>query len=367
MKSTSKVAALIALLLCMTMVWSCEVGGSMPTASTSDTTGESTTGNGTTENNTTQTTGGAVDPTDPAIDRIGREVDQLTLAKNGKTDYRLIFNLGMRDNKKEIVMRFAELFYTLTGAELELCDDFEAEDEARTLRTAKEIVIGFETSREDLYAVNSEIFQKGYEICVDRERLVISARTEIGMWLAMCQFFWDAFGVDVSEEFTPSAPVDCVVSSDYFATRTIVNAAFFALGDVSDHFTIVADSKDEMQVRAAYRIKNSIELATGELFDVSADARDAEGECILLETDHTIKNGDWKLTVKGDVLTVEELIAGLLLPSGNDAAYLLAEACAKEAEGDTTLSGWGAISIFMREMNAYAKVICMKNSNFSNS
>ena len=69
---------------------------------------------------------------------------------------------------------------------------------------------------------------------------------------------------------------------------------------------------------------------------------------------------------KGDVLTVEELIAGLLLPSGNDAAYVLAEACAREAEGDTTLSGWSAISIFMREMNAYAKVIGMKNSNFTN-
>jgi D-alanyl-D-alanine carboxypeptidase len=69
---------------------------------------------------------------------------------------------------------------------------------------------------------------------------------------------------------------------------------------------------------------------------------------------------------KGDVLTVEQLVAALLLPSGNDAAYILAEACGRAAEADDTISGWSAISIFMREMNAYARSFGMKNTNFTN-
>ena len=102
MKKRSRLVALTALLLCMAMIWSCDAGGSMPTTSTSGTTGAGSTGNG-----TSQTTGGSVDPTDPTIDRIGREVDHLTLAQNGKTEYRLIYNLGMRGNKKDLVMHFA--------------------------------------------------------------------------------------------------------------------------------------------------------------------------------------------------------------------------------------------------------------------
>lgn len=69
---------------------------------------------------------------------------------------------------------------------------------------------------------------------------------------------------------------------------------------------------------------------------------------------------------KGDVLTVEQLIAALLLPSGNDAAYILAEAAGQEAEADDSLKGDAAISIFMREMNGQAKLFGMTNTNFTN-
>lgn len=69
---------------------------------------------------------------------------------------------------------------------------------------------------------------------------------------------------------------------------------------------------------------------------------------------------------KGDTLTVEELIAALLLPSGNDAAYILAEAAAQEAEGDSNLVGPEAVKVFMREMNGQAKVFGMNNTHFTN-
>lgn len=69
---------------------------------------------------------------------------------------------------------------------------------------------------------------------------------------------------------------------------------------------------------------------------------------------------------KGDVLTVEQLIAALLLPSGNDAAYVLAEAAGRQAEGDDNLKGQSAIDVFMREMNGQAKLFGMTGTHFTN-
>lgn len=56
----------------------------------------------------------------------------------------------------------------------------------------------------------------------------------------------------------------------------------------------------------------------------------------------------------GDILTVEQLLWGLLLPSGNDAAVTLARAFGGSVEG------------FAELMNAQATQLGMRNTNFSN-
>jgi len=57
---------------------------------------------------------------------------------------------------------------------------------------------------------------------------------------------------------------------------------------------------------------------------------------------------------KGDVVTPRLLVEGMLLPSGNDAAYVLAIAAKGSAEA------------FVEEMNAQAKVLGMTGSHFAN-
>jgi len=57
---------------------------------------------------------------------------------------------------------------------------------------------------------------------------------------------------------------------------------------------------------------------------------------------------------KGHRLTVEMLVEGMLLPSGNDAAYVLAAAVGREIEGGD-LSATEALEAFIRGINAYAK------------
>lgn len=69
---------------------------------------------------------------------------------------------------------------------------------------------------------------------------------------------------------------------------------------------------------------------------------------------------------QGDVLTVEQLIEALLLPSGNDAAYTLAAAVGRVIEGDDTLSARSAVSAFVDQMNREAQTQGMTGTHFVN-
>lgn len=71
---------------------------------------------------------------------------------------------------------------------------------------------------------------------------------------------------------------------------------------------------------------------------------------------------------QGDKLTVEQLVEGMLLPSGNDAAYILAAAAGKMMYGDkANETGTDtAVKRFVEEMNAQAKLLGMNGTNFAN-
>lgn len=63
-------------------------------------------------------------------------------------------------------------------------------------------------------------------------------------------------------------------------------------------------------------------------------------------------------------LTVEMLIEGMLLPSGNDAAYALAAAAGRKLSSDTGISGKEAVALFIDGLNAYARQMGLCGSNF---
>ena len=69
---------------------------------------------------------------------------------------------------------------------------------------------------------------------------------------------------------------------------------------------------------------------------------------------------------KGDILTVEMLIEGMMLPSGNDAAYVLAAAAGRAIEGSNDLSAEAAINVFMAQMNQEARLQGMLDTHFVN-
>ena len=69
---------------------------------------------------------------------------------------------------------------------------------------------------------------------------------------------------------------------------------------------------------------------------------------------------------KGDVLTVEQLIEAMMLPSGNDAAYLLACEAGRIIKNNPQLGASSAVSVFMSQMNSQAASLGMTGTHFVN-
>ena len=69
---------------------------------------------------------------------------------------------------------------------------------------------------------------------------------------------------------------------------------------------------------------------------------------------------------QGDVVTVQQLVGGMLLPSGNDAAYAMAAAAGRVIKGDPNCSAVTAVSAFVEEMNKQAAALGMTGSHFCN-
>jgi D-alanyl-D-alanine carboxypeptidase (penicillin-binding protein 5/6) len=67
---------------------------------------------------------------------------------------------------------------------------------------------------------------------------------------------------------------------------------------------------------------------------------------------------------EGHQLSVEMLIEGMLLPSGNDAAYVLAAAVGRKIANDPTLDGSAAIEVFIDGMQGYADSLGLCGTNF---
>ena len=72
------------------------------------------------------------------------------------------------------------------------------------------------------------------------------------------------------------------------------------------------------------------------------------------------------LLKQGFRLTLEDLITGMLMASGNDAAYTIAVNTARAVAGKDGMGDKKAVKYFCTLMNDLAKDIGMKNSNFTN-
>lgn len=132
-----------------------------------------------------------------------------------------------------------------------------------------------------------------------------------------------------------------------------------ALQNSQYHFLIDANTKEVLLSKNAdFRIAPSsmTKLMTAYVvFDQIKKGYLALNKQCLIGKDAWRKSGSSMFLNYGDVVSIEELIKGLLVVSGNDAAVALAEAGAPDG-----------IDGFVRLMNKKAKELGMKNSHFTN-
>ena len=67
---------------------------------------------------------------------------------------------------------------------------------------------------------------------------------------------------------------------------------------------------------------------------------------------------------KGEKYTFTDIVAALMLPSGNDAAYTLAVTCGRMIADDMTLSNADAVTCFMNGLNDYAASLGLTATHF---
>ena len=79
-----------------------------------------------------------------------------------------------------------------------------------------------------------------------------------------------------------------------------------------------------------------------------------------------VKSGSSLCLIKpGHKLKLYDLLTGMLMASGNDAAYTVAVATARAVKPDTAMTDAQAVAYFSELMNEYASSLGMKNSHFT--
>jgi len=145
----------------------------------------------------------------------------------------------------------------------------------------------------------------------------------------------------------------------YPVTRQLLAQQYFVYDCKNDTFLIISGQTNERIYPASITklftayvamqyVKPETEITAGDALDMVA----------------------WGSSVakikKGDVLTAEQLVEAMLLPSGNDAAYILACEAGRTIKNNPGLNATAAVQAFMTQMNAQATALGMTGTHFVN-
>lgn len=84
------------------------------------------------------------------------------------------------------------------------------------------------------------------------------------------------------------------------------------------------------------------------------------------ELDFVAEDSSMAFIYRDQTVTVSMLVEGMLLPSGNDAAYILATAAGRKIAEDQSLQPGEAVTVFVKEMNVAARAMGLTHTHFMN-
>lgn len=231
-----------------------------------------------------------------------KQADYLNIVENGQTEYVIIRSQNAKRWETEAAVRIRDTLKAVTGAEIQIKDDFEREG-TDYVRTDKEIIIG-STNREDEFETDYDSIENGFSIFSSDSRLVILAGSAAGMDAALDQFFSDFFGIAPgSEAASADKLTELAVSSDYTSTRKYNSSELPFLGIPLKDYTIAKDSSDYMQKRYCTLLKELADKISGGELTVSEEKRDGGGN-LMIKTDKTVGDGNFSISVAGTDITI---------------------------------------------------------------
>lgn len=231
-----------------------------------------------------------------------RGADYLNIVENGQTEYVIVRSQNAKKWEIEAAVRFRDTLNAVTGAEIQIKDDFEREGTAY-VRTDKEIIIG-STNRENEFETDYDSFKNGFSIFSSDSRLVILAGSPAGMDAALEQFFSDFFGIAPGND-TASADklAELTISSDYKATSRFDSSELPYLGIPLKDYTIVKDSGDYMTKRYCILLKELIAKISGSELTISEEKRGSGGN-LMIKIDSTVGDGNFCISISGTDITI---------------------------------------------------------------
>ncbi len=242
--------------------------------------------------------------------------DRLTLAAAGKSDYVIVRSETAEQWEIDSMIRFRDLFKTVTGITLMMQTDYEGRGSIYT-RTPHEIIIG-RTNREDEYTVDYTSIGDGYRVFAANERLVIAATCEGGMNAAIEYFFSEFFGKDVSGDELGYVSNSLEIDRQFDHSADVLVYDF--LGADVKEYRIVYPADALIEKRYAYYLASVISELTGFTPAVVPDSGESgEYEILMGDTVRSdasaeaktavITTTDTKIKIDGgDFFAYEEVI-----------------------------------------------------------
>lgn len=143
------------------------------------------------------------------------------------------------------------------------------------------------------------------------------------------------------------------------ADRTLTAKQYFVFDCTAGMFTVISENADTLIYPAS--ITKLITACVAMQYLNPDDVITAGDALDLVAAGSSVAELE-----KGDALTVSQLIGGMILPSGNDAAQVLAAQAGRIILEDPSADAKTAVSAFVGRMNQYAQQSGLTGTHFAN-
>ena len=157
----------------------------------------------------------------------------------------------------------------------------------------------------------------------------------------------------------PTVPPTTIPPATIPSTVQITAKNAFVYNCTRDHLAYIKDAGDAVMYPASITKLFSVYVA---LQYLEPSQQVTVGPIIST----TPEDSSFANLAVGDQLTVEDLVAAMLLSSGGDAARVLSVEAGRAVAGDPNLTESAAVERFIAEMNRYALLEGMENTHFVN-